>query len=179
MKIKVKAHDKLIEYDQDVFNRTSRSVKAFRLDNGRECGVNKLQDYAKSKRIRLILCAPYTPCQNGLAEVINRLINNFTRAMMEDGKVPGKLWTEAVKAAVYILNRTSTLAYGHQVTPIQKFDQLLGDDDRAPPNLSNLRVYGCDAYEHEPEQRRVKGQKFGPRGMGKLVGYEGKNTYRI
>lgn len=174
------AFTKLVEYNERVLTKTGKSVRSFRLDGGKEYGVKRLQEFGKSKAIEFIIAAPSTPSENGLAEVSNRLINNLARTMVSDGKLPADLWPEAVKTAVYLLNRSTTSAHGHQITPIQKFDQLLGKEDPEPRDLSNLRGYGCDTYVHEPDQRRVKGDKFGPRGvLGKLVGYEGKTTYRI
>ncbi|KAJ9561618.1 hypothetical protein OSB04_006778 [Centaurea solstitialis] len=48
---------------------------------------------------------PRTPQQNGVAERRNRTLMDMVRSMIANSSLPQYLWTEALKAAVHILNR--------------------------------------------------------------------------
>ena len=54
------------------------------------------------------------------------------------GKLPHRLWSELVKAIVYIKNRLPSQAIGGRVP----FEKLTGRKAK----LSHLRILGCDAY---------------------------------
>ncbi|GJV68639.1 zinc finger, CCHC-type containing protein [Tanacetum coccineum] len=56
------------------------------------------------------LTAPYSPQQNGVVERRNRTVLSTTRSMMKAMKLPLNFWVEAVKHAIYILNRVPTRA---------------------------------------------------------------------
>ncbi|KAL0433573.1 UNVERIFIED_CONTAM: Retrovirus-related Pol polyprotein from transposon TNT 1-94 [Sesamum latifolium] len=53
---------------------------------------------------------PGSPDQNGVAERRNRTLLDMVRSMMASSKLPKSLWIEALKTAVYILNRVPTKA---------------------------------------------------------------------
>lgn len=50
----------------------------------------------------------YSPEQNGKSERLNRSIVEKARSMISDSGVAKNLWSEAVCAAVYVLNRSPT-----------------------------------------------------------------------
>jgi len=90
----------------------------------------------------------YSPQQNGVAERKNRHIAEIARAMLNEKNLPNYLWAEAVATAVYIMNRTPTAAV-HGMTPEEKFTGK-------KPDVSHLRVFGCIAYVHVPDEKRSK-----------------------
>jgi hypothetical protein len=53
-----------------------------------------------------------------------------------------------VATAIYIMNRTPTTAV-HGMTPEEKFTGK-------KPDVSHLRVFGCIAYVHVPDEKRSK-----------------------
>ena len=53
---------------------------------------------------------PGSPDQNGVAERRNRTLLDMVRSMLSSSNLPKSLWTEALKTAVYILNRVPTKA---------------------------------------------------------------------
>ena len=55
---------------------------------------------------------------------------------------------KVVSTAVYIMNKTPTAAV-HDVTPKEKFSSRKRD-------LSHLKVFGCIAYVHVPDELRTK-----------------------
>ena len=125
-------------------------IQTFRLDNGTEFGGGKLEEYCKEEGITLQYSAPYTPEQNGLAEVSNRILHTLARAMVVDGKLPGYLWPEAVRASVYLLNRSLNSSTGFTTSPIEEYDSRLTGQPPQPVSLANARVYGYNAYIHTP-----------------------------
>ena len=62
--------------------------------------------------------------------------------------MPHYYWAEAVSTAVYIMNRTPTAAV-HNVTCEEKFTGR-------KPDLAHLKVFGCIAYVHVPDELRTK-----------------------
>lgn len=106
-----------------------------------------------------------TEFQNGIQTVLER-----TRKIMIHAGLPPKLWPEAITAACYLTNRLPTKALGGK-TPYEVWN-------KRKPDLSNLRVLGCDAYVVD-YQAKFKG-KMAPRSWAEtLVGYEAKNQWKI
>jgi len=68
--------------------------------------------------------------------------------MLNEKNLPNYFWAEAVATAVYIMNRTPT-ATVHGMTLEEKFTGK-------KPDVSHLRVFGCIAYVHVPDEKRSK-----------------------
>ncbi|MCO5603077.1 hypothetical protein L7F22_057221 [Adiantum nelumboides] len=90
----------------------------------------------------------YTPQQNGVAHRKNRHIAKVARALMSEKNVPHCYWIEAVSIVVYIMNKTPTAAV-HNLIPEEKFSGKKHD-------LRHLKVFGCIAYVHVPDELRTK-----------------------
>ena len=69
-------------------------------------------------------------------------------ALMNEKEMLEYYWAEVVHAAIYIMNRTPT-AVIHGMTPQETFT-------RKKPNFSHLKVFGCIAYVHIPDELRSK-----------------------
>ena len=76
-------------------------------------------------------------------------------------------WAEAVTTAAYLINRSPSTALGFKAP--QEFWS------GKPPDLSNLRIFGCPAYAH------LKQGKLEPRAVkGYFLGYpEGINGFKL
>lgn len=153
------------------------TVVIYRLDGGREYGGNALLSYAAEEGIRLQITPPYTSTKNGRAEVSNHIVCTTARKMMIYANLPPGLWTEAVGAAVYILNLTPSEALGGDF-PRNAVDTALGRTvNPAKPLLNTLRAYGATTIVYDEAVPR--GSKMEPRGLrGQLVGYE-DSMYRV
>jgi hypothetical protein len=68
--------------------------------------------------------------------------------MLNEKNLPNYFWVEVVAIAVYIMNRTP-IAIVHGMTPEENF---IGKK----PDVSHLRVFGCIAYVHVPDEKRSK-----------------------
>ena len=74
--------------------------------------------------------------RNHIAERRNRTLMEMVRSMISRTNLPGFLWGEALKTALYILNRVPTKA-----VPLTPFELWAG----RKPSLNHLKVWGCPA----------------------------------
>lgn len=112
---------------------------------------------------------PGSPDQNGVAERRNRTLMDMVRSMLYSSKLPKSLWTEALKTAVYILNRVPTKAVSK--TP---FESLKG----WKPSLRHIRVWGCpsEIRVYNPQEKKLDPKTI----SGYFVGYaERSKGYRF
>jgi len=100
------------------------------------------------------------------------------RAIRIDAHLPEFLWPETVKTAAYLTNRSPTKRLNWK-TPLEELQQALNVHN-PKPNISHLKVYGCQAYPNIPHQTIPRQKKVIPRAhIGYLVGYESSNIFRI
>nr|GFB49575.1 zinc finger, CCHC-type [Tanacetum cinerariifolium] len=113
-------------------------LRMLRTDREGEFTSNEFTKYCKENGIAQQLTTPYSPQQNGVVERKNRTVLSTTRSMMKAMKLPLTFWAEAVRHAIYILNRVPTRALEDK-TPYKALYNR-------KPNLENLRIFGCTAY---------------------------------
>src|SRR5271169_1936915 len=143
-------------------------IKRIRTDGGSE--YKRFVDaYLKEEGIRHEVTAPYHPDQNGVVERANRTIMGRVRAIIEDAKFPRELWDEIAKTVVYLKNRSPTAALNN-LTPYEAWH-------KRKPNLQHLRILGCTAYVHIPEEKRIKLDSHTMEGQ--LIGYGGSNQWKV
>ena len=120
-------------------------IKVVRSDRGREyygkhgdAGQLKgpFAKYLEDSGIVAQFTMPRSPEQNGVAERHNRTLMEMVRSMISRTNLPGFLWGEALKTALYILNRVPTKA-----VPFTPFELWTG----RKPSLNHLKVWGCPA----------------------------------
>ncbi|GKA23814.1 zinc finger, CCHC-type containing protein [Tanacetum coccineum] len=126
------------EFRQKIEMEMRMKVRMLRTDRGGEFTSNEFTKYCKENGIARQLTAPYSPQQNGVVERRNRTVLSTTRSMMKAMKLPLTFWAEAVRHAIYILNRVPTRALENK-TPYEALYNR-------KPNLENLRIFGCTAY---------------------------------
>lgn len=94
-------------------------------------------DYLAENGIVQHLTSPYTPKQNGVSERRNRTLQDMIRSMFTLTTLPFSFWDYALESTIYILN----------MVPTKKVDKTPYDlCTRKAPNLSYLKVWGCEAY---------------------------------
>ncbi|MCO5594373.1 hypothetical protein L7F22_048403 [Adiantum nelumboides] len=135
-------------YVSMVENETGCKIQTLRTDRGGEYMSGAFKDFLGKKGIKHQCTMPYTPQQNGVAERKNRSLMEMARCMLKAKSLPHKLWMEAVACAAHVLNRCPTRAL-KTITPYESWY------DRKP-SVSYLRVFGCLAYAHIPQQLRGK-----------------------
>ncbi|MCO5546677.1 hypothetical protein L7F22_000112 [Adiantum nelumboides] len=113
-------------------------------DQGGEYMSGAFKDFLGKKGIKHQCTMPYTPQQNGIAERKNRSLMKMARCMLKAKSLPHKVWMEAVACAAHVLNRCPT----HALKTITPYEALYDKK----PSVSYLRVFGCLAYAHIPQQ---------------------------
>ncbi|CAH2108821.1 unnamed protein product [Euphydryas editha] len=166
LKRKSEATDRLIEYINRLETQTGNKVMKIRSDNGGEFKNEKIKKFCQDKGIVIQYTTPYSPQSNGVAERMNRTIYNRARTLLIETGLPKMLWGEAVRCAVYQINRCPSLAINFQ-SPVEKM--------HGNKNLSRLKVFGSKVWVHIlPKQdkllERAKEMRF--------VGYQ-NNGYRL
>ncbi|CAB4038208.1 Retrovirus-related Pol poly from transposon TNT 1-94 [Paramuricea clavata] len=151
-------------------NLTGKSVKTLRTDNGGEYCSKEFESFLKEKGIVHQLTVPYNPAQNGVSERMNRTLVESARSMMSHGKTPVEFWAEAINTAVYLRNRSPTTSL-KEITP---YECLF----KQKPDVSNLRVFGCEAFAHIPQKQRKKFDEKSRKAV--FIGYpEGTKGYKL
>lgn len=94
----------------EVENETGRRLKCLKSDNrGKYEGTN-LKVYCVKHGVKLVRTVPNSPQQNGIAERMNRTINERARAMRLHVGLPKAFWVDAVNTPVYLINRSPSTA---------------------------------------------------------------------
>ena len=148
LKEKSEAFKFFTEFKAMVENESGYRIQRLRSDNGGEFISNEFKDFCKKNGIRRQLTTPYTPQQNGVVERKNRTVMEMARCIRNSKNLAEEFWAEAVNTAVYLLNRSPTKAvYG--ITPEEAWTGV-------KPNIDHLRIFGCVAYAHVPDEKRSK-----------------------
>ncbi|KAL8094205.1 hypothetical protein AgCh_035908 [Apium graveolens] len=97
---------------------------------------------------------PYTPQQNGVVERRNRTVMEMVRSFLKEKGMPAMLWGEAVRHAVYVLNRLPIRALtGHIRIPSLGMKKL---DDRSMPVMNLGREPGTKGYRlFSPDENKI------------------------
>jgi len=72
--------------------------------------------------------------------------------MLSHAGLPNSYWADAIATAVYIKNRTSTSAFKAKKKKMTPYEKWYGKR----PNVGHLRVFGCRAFAHIPDEYRRK-----------------------
>eukprot|EP00731_Ephydatia_muelleri_P033160 Em0025g116a len=161
--------DKFKEFEAEVSNQWESQIQILRTDGGGEYISKEFKDFLKLKGIHHEMTVRDTPEQNGVAERMNRTLCESGRAMLFHAELSKGFWAEAINTAVYIRNRLITSATGE--TP---YFWCFGE----AADVSHLRVFGCMAFAHVPDDKR---QKFDKKAWKlRFVGYaDNQKGYRL
>ena len=142
----------------------SSTVLTVRSGGELELTAGKMGDHLASKGIVSQRTVAYAHQQNGKSERYIRTIEEGGQALLADSGLPMSFWLDAVLTRQYLVNRLPTSTLPPNVTP---FESLMNG---RKPDLSHLRVWGCDCYVAIPNETRGKA---GPkRFRANFVGYE-------
>ena len=147
LKSKDQVLDAFKEFHALVERETGRKIKSIRSDNGGEYR-GPFEAYCKKYGIRLEKTPPKTPQLNGLAERMNRTIEERVRCVLSHAKLPKSFWGEAIMAVVDIVNLTPSI-------PLEgAIPEEVWTGKKASYN--HLKVFGCRAFVHIPKDERAK-----------------------
>ena len=93
---------------------------------------NSMRDFCNAEGIERQHTMRNRPQQNGVAERVNRTLEEGITAMLHEARLPMSFWAEALHTLVYTLNRTPRSA-NPGITPYEAFFGV-------KPDVSNLRI---------------------------------------
>ena len=80
-------------------------VKCLRSDNGGEYIDGGFSEYCVTHGIRMEKTILGTPQQNGVAECMNRNLNERARSMRLHVRLPKTFWADVISIVAYLINR--------------------------------------------------------------------------
>jgi Reverse transcriptase (RNA-dependent DNA polymerase)/GAG-pre-integrase domain len=129
-----------------------------------ELTAGKMGVHFASKGITVQRTVAYAHQQNGKSERYIRMIEEGGQALLADSGLPMSFWLDAVLTRQYLVNRLPTSTLPANITP---FESLTAG---RKPDLSHLRVWGCDCYVAIPDE--IRGKAGPKRFRAIFVGYE-------
>jgi hypothetical protein len=139
LKHKHEAFDAFKAWKVMVEKQIERKVKVLRTDNGMEFCSNEFKFFCKKEGIVRHHTIPHTPQQNGVAKRMNRTIISKACCMLSNASMGRQFWAEAAFTACYLINRSPSTAIKKK-TPMEVWSD-------SPSDHSQLKVFGCTAYE--------------------------------
>ncbi|GBM13453.1 Retrovirus-related Pol polyprotein from transposon TNT 1-94 [Araneus ventricosus] len=141
-----KKSDIAVEFKK--FLKVNDTVKRIRCDNAKEYVSGELQKVARNAGVEIDPCPPYTSQLNGVAERMNRTLFDKARAMLYDSRLPKSCWGYAIQAAAFLHNRIPCTSINDHTPYELKYS--------TKPDLSKIRIFGCDAYVKVADTERRK-----------------------
>ena len=151
--------------------QSEKKLKIFRTDRGGEYLSTEFKNFLSEQGIVHQVTMAGTPQQNGVAERLNRTLQEKARSMMVSSGMNGKFWGEAVMSACYLRNRSPSRALAQEKTPEEMWSGW-------KPSVGHLKVFGCKCYVWVPEKERKKMEERSWTGI--FVGYAtASKGYRV
>ena len=148
LKKKSEVFDTFRKWKAMVENETGLKIKRLRSDNGGEYRDSRFREFCSNSGIKMEKTVPMTPQHNGVAERMNRTLNERARSMRLHAGLPKMLWAEAVNTAAYLINRGPSVPLDGGIP-----EEVWSGKE---VNISHLRVFGCISYVHIDSAERSK-----------------------
>ena len=100
---------------------------------------NEWQAFCNDAGIRRQHTIRAEPYQNGVAEHANRTIMKHTLALLNEAKLPGSFWWDAVVAYTHVRNCSPSTSLPSNKMPYELWHQ-------SKPDVFHFRVFGCTAF---------------------------------
>lgn len=143
--------------------KSGNLVLVLRSDGALEFTAGALHTHLESRGIIHQSTAPYAHQQNGKAERYIRTIEDTAQTLMGESGLPLSFLGDAVLTSQYLRNLLPTSTLPALTTPFEVME-------KRKPDLSQLRVWGCQCYVLYPAEIRAKG---GPKRFEAIfVGYD-------
>ena len=122
-------------------------VKCLRSDNGGEYDKSEFKAFCAAEGIRLTRTVPGKARQNGIAEMMNKTLNERARSMKIQCGLPKTLRADAVSTAAYLINRRPSVPLGLKIPE----EVWTGKELK----YSYLRTFCCTAYVMLTQKRET------------------------
>ena len=120
--------------------KTGLKVKYLRSNNEGEYIYGGFNEYCVAQGIRMEKTILGTPQQNGVAERMNRTLNESDRSMRLYTGLPKTFWADAISTVVYLINREPSVPIEFRL-PREVWS---GKEVK----FFHLKVFGCVSYVH-------------------------------
>ncbi|CAI7779066.1 unnamed protein product [Closterium sp. NIES-54] len=121
-------------------------LKSFQTDGGGEYTSQRFKQYLAERGIKQLLSLPYAHQQQGVAERMNRTLQNSMRKLLRGMRLPNHQWPAAMDHAVMLHNLLSSSSLPNNASP-----HLLWTGKQGSTKM--LRVFGCMVQYRPPEAR--------------------------
>ena len=128
--------------------REGLKIVRYHADGAPELISLEIVQFLADRGCRVTFSAPYTPEQNGLAEVSNRVIWEPAMAMLMACSLPLLFWVYAVYYSCAIANCFPTWTCKGWMSPLECKYGII-------PDVRLFHKFGCLCYVHIPEQLRT------------------------
>ena len=145
---KSEVFEKFRHFKNLVEKQSGHYIKVLRTERDGEYISKEFLRFCKENDIQKQFTTRYTPQQNNVAERKNRTIMDMVRSMLKAKHFPNEYWVEAANCAAYILNRCPPKVVMNRVSE-EAWSGI-------KQHVTHMRVFGCVAYAHIPNQLRKK-----------------------
>ncbi|CAI7873629.1 unnamed protein product [Closterium sp. NIES-53] len=121
-------------------------LKSLQSDGGGEYTSQRFKMYLAEKGIKQLLSLPYAHQQQGVAERMNRTLQNSMRKLLRGMRLPNHQWPAAMDHAVMLHNLLSSSSLPNNASP-----HLLWTGKQGSTKM--LRVFGCMVQYRPPAAR--------------------------
>ncbi|CAI7746335.1 unnamed protein product [Closterium sp. NIES-53] len=121
-------------------------LKSFQSDGRGEYTSQRFKQFLAERGIKRLISLPYAHQQQGVAERMNRTLQNTMRKLLRGMRLPNHQWSEAMDHAVMLHNLLSSSSLPNNASP-----HLLWTGKQGSTKL--LRVFGCMVQYRPPSAR--------------------------
>ncbi|CAI7854040.1 unnamed protein product [Closterium sp. NIES-53] len=125
---------------------SGKRLKSFQSDGGGEYTSQRFKQFLAEKGIKRLVSLPYAHQQQGMAERLNRTLQNTMRKLLRGMRLPNHQWPEAMDHAVMLHNLLSSSSLPNNASP-----HLLWTGKQGSTKM--LRVFGCMVQYQPPSAR--------------------------
>lgn len=140
--------NKIKNYCSEIRTTFNENIIGLCTNGDKEYVDKDVKDFFEKLGTKHIVTVSYTPEQNGTTERENRTIIEAARSILySKPHLPMFLWAEAMKCAVYILNRTG-------ITKVE--DKMLYElwfNKKA--SFDHFKVVGTECFIHIPKEKNL------------------------
>ncbi|CAI7733040.1 unnamed protein product [Closterium sp. NIES-53] len=121
-------------------------LKSFQSNGGGEYTSQRFKQFLAQRGIKQLLSLPYAHQQQGVAERMNRTLQNSMRKLLRGMRLPNHQWPAAMDHAVILHNLLSSSSLPNNASP-----HLLWTGKQGSTKM--LRFFGCMVQYRPPEAR--------------------------
>ncbi|CAI7861421.1 unnamed protein product [Closterium sp. NIES-53] len=121
-------------------------LKSSQSDGGGEYTSQRFKQFLAERGIKRLISLPYAHQQQGVAERMNRTLQNTMRKLLRGMRLPNHQWPEAMDHAVMLQNLLSSSSL-----PNNASSHLLWTGKQGSTKM--LRVFGCTVQYRPPSAR--------------------------